>query len=401
MKNLWALLVLGGCFVTGCCHSQNVKGSIETIIVDAEQKNHITLSDFSEEINIIDLNISGIDLISEISALKIYGDHIIFFDNQTSSLIAYNRKSKQPFRINNSGRGPGEIQFIADFIINELDNVIEIMDSGNRKILKFSLDGNFISESHTGFLGHYFEILDSSSYIIYANYQPNDHNSNLYVVDSAEGELLKNFLPIREGFEGFSLLYYVHFNKSGNKGLWFSEMHDNKIYSITNDTIITKYEIDFLGNNIPQSLTNLLVENPPPFNQMHYLNALSESNYCHSMHSFFKTDDLLGFLFSQKNKQKAFLQKTNKDQSIIIDKILLDNGIILEGNIPLLKEGYMYLTVNGLNMVAYREKLESKFGEAEITNQNQSNGFLSKLHRICKNATDGDNPYILEIKMIL
>jgi hypothetical protein len=144
-----------------------------------------------------------------------------------------------------------------------------------------------------------------------------------------------------------------------------------------------------------------LIENQPPFNQKRYLDALSESNYCHSMHSFFKTDDFLGFLFYQKNKQKAFLQNTHKDQSIIIDKILLDNGIILEDNILLLKEGYMYLAVNGLNMVAYREKLESKFGVAEITNQNQSNGFLSKLHRICKNATDEDNPYILEIKMIL
>ena len=73
----------------------------------------------------------------------------------------------------------------------------------------------------------------------------------------------------------------------------------------------------------------------------------------------------------------------------------------MEGDILLMKDVYMYFAVNGLNMVAYRDKLTSKFGEADINNQNQSNGFLSKLNSICKNATDGDNPYILEIKMNL
>ncbi len=398
MKIKWLFIILLFFVFYACKSHPEREKKHETIIVNTQDPKNIMISEFSEAAEIINLNDINIGLISDISVIKTYKEYVVFFDDQLSSLIIYNCNNQQYSVIDKIGRGPGEIMFMADFFIDEIENVIEIMDSGNRKILKYSLDGNFLSEKATGFLGHYFENIDSDKHLIYANYQPNDYNSNLFVVNKTSGNLLKTFLPINKIYEGFSLLHYVHFSRYNNE-LFFSEMHDNKIFKIENDSISVKYEIDFSTNNIPDQFKKLLTDNPPPLNQMLYLEALSKSDYCNSIHSFFESKQLLGFLFIQNDIQKMFVKSKENKRSIVIDKILLDNGIKLDGNILLLKDDFMYLLMSGLDMTKYKEELLDKLKNPETVNQNFTSPILTKINAICNNATINDNPYIIKIKL--
>lgn len=387
--------------VIGCNQPQQNTNNSNAILINPDQNVTKKLSEYSEYINIVNLNRPNTDIIGEINVVKTFGDYIFIHDALSTALLCYDRNSGNiKFSIKDKGRGPGEIQLISDFRVNELENVLEVMDSGNRKLLKFAFDGSFISESQTGFLGHYFESIDPNSYVIYSNYQQNENNCNLYIVDKHNFKVKTILLPISKGYEDFSLLYHVHFNKSGENRLLFSEMHDNKIYCIENNSLKVKYQIDFKDKNIPSEIKKELSNNPPPMNQMIYLNKLSESEYCHSIHSFFEINGLLGFIFAQNKKVKVFL-RNSKSKSAIIDKIILDNNIELDSKFVLLKDGYMYLVINGPSMVQYQKTLYERFKENEIQAQNQSNSFLSELFKISEDVNEDSNPCIIEVKIKL
>jgi hypothetical protein len=384
----------------GCTQSHNQSNRTDTISVDAEQAGAVILSKVFGDISFTCLKNDGVP-IGEISALKTYKNRSYIFDAKSNAIYCFNNASgKHEFSIKASGRGPEEILFITGFLINEQKETIEIIDSDNRKILKFSLTGDFLAEQQTGFLGHYFEVLDSSTYIIYANYQKNDFNSNLYLTN-ARFEPQKSLLPILERFKNLSQLYFVHFKRLNNGHVLFSEMHDNKIYEVQQDSLYVRYTIDFMSNNIPESLKQTLDQDQSPPTQMDYLNTLSESNYCYDIHSFFESDELIGFLFTHKKQQNIYLKNTTTSKSILIDNILLDNKMDLPGRTILLDEDYIYIAVNGLDLVKYKKLLLERFTPREIEAQNSESSYLLNLYKISDNAAMDDNPCIIKMKITL
>ena len=114
-----------------------------------------------------------------------FGNHIYLYDGVGKQFICYSlENNKKVFAIDKYGYGPGEYVSFTDFLINPYTNGFEILDNQSGKILRYDMNGRFISEHKTAFSGHYIEVLDSDHYVVFTNHirQDNDENYNILIL---------------------------------------------------------------------------------------------------------------------------------------------------------------------------------------------------------------------------
>ena len=139
---LYALLMLSGLF--SCV--ANEKTEMPVIPVDLENsRKKASLSDITEEVKNIHLELTEHSLISDLVTRVIYTDDYIFLiDRKNPTPIMFDGNGKFMRTIGSAGQGPGEFTGMIDIAADFQNKYLYITTLS--KLLLYDFDGNFIRE---------------------------------------------------------------------------------------------------------------------------------------------------------------------------------------------------------------------------------------------------------------
>ena len=393
--------------IAGCTLKNNKREVLpEKIKVDIKNLENLELTKLSNDIKLINLELSEKNIIGDVDILKNVNDKFYIYDESSKSLYCNSSEGKLIFQINRIGRGPGEIGSLESFLVKSPIDEIIIIDGKNGKILTFTNDGKFVSEKKYHFISSYIEYLGDNKYVVYANYYKNnwENAGNIFFMDS-NFNVINNFLPINERFEHMGLTYSVPLTNYKNNSYLLSEIHNNNIYVIDTSGVRLKYEIDFFSNNVSESIINILPENHQAITfeiiqkQKEYFDKLLNSNYCHFIESFFESNVYRGFLFVYKTGKRVYLENKTEAKKLLVGNLLLDNSLSVPGKIILLENNFLYISMGPEDLKTYFRELTQKYSENQINKQNTNYKYLKTLYNLAKSKTLSSNPVIMKISL--
>ena len=147
-------------FIQSC--STKEKTDLLTIPVDVDRDTPLTLSDISEKVEAIELEVTDESLIQKPNRILYSSDFIIV--QEAKSIMLFDNSGKFIRRIGSVGQGPAEFTSIAD-IAADFDSKRIYIFSGGVKLTCYDFEGNLIKVSP---LGYYVRL-----YNVYLNYIDN------------------------------------------------------------------------------------------------------------------------------------------------------------------------------------------------------------------------------------
>lgn len=227
---LFFALLLGA-----CSSSQKGEHNIDNIVLKlSETDTKINLSEFVDSIAYIPLETNDQSLLGDINRIIVTenGDYLIADKEIASEVFVFDSMGHFLHKIGKRGKSPSEYIKLED--ISYYNQSVYIWDSGNRKILEYSLNGEWKNSYDFNYIAYSFSCVGDNEFVFYCDYVPNR-------------ELLKdNECPnfIRYNAETMSVESDLYFDKdvpSRAYLLSLNNLSNNNIYSTMNDTI---YKVD-------------------------------------------------------------------------------------------------------------------------------------------------------------
>ena len=143
MKRLLLLAIMAACI--SACQTQT--GTLKIIPVDIHEDSPVKLSEITEEIKKISLELTDESPIGRITKVIYQGDRLIIYDGQTSKILLFDSQGKYIRQVGRRGQGPGEYNIISDIAYDESEHIIFI--ATNSKILCYNIEGILLHECKT------------------------------------------------------------------------------------------------------------------------------------------------------------------------------------------------------------------------------------------------------------
>lgn len=239
-------LVLLGCAYSSPDTDEETRvdfGSLKTI------KSDEIISDYEY----IQLESSKTSLLGAINQVEVYNDHIYILDkNRTNTIFVFSKEGKFISKLEAKGNGPGEFIAPNSFKIDKKGNIY-ILDRSLNKLLKYNSDNFKFVESillpEPSPLS--FSIIEDKCLFIY--YYPlrekNKLNNKQIVIADKTGKIIQTLLdatPSSKILHGNSDNFYLY-----KEHLRMYPYFSNKIYELTNDSLINCYNLYWGGLTMP------------------------------------------------------------------------------------------------------------------------------------------------------
>ena len=272
--------------------------------------------------------------IGEVSVIRQLGDKLFILDRKhTQQLFCFDLKGKLIWEFNSKGNGPLEYGRISDFVINEKNRTIDILDSRRYKIINLDIDtGIAKTEFKLGCYGGEMVLYGDQDYLLYtSNFTVNEElNYKLLLVNTDQkvnsGNLYVHDYEKDKHWEGYRSL------EKYDNTIYFTETLNDTIYTIKNDTLRTEYYIDFMDKKYPNdlkfdysSLKNRELRKKKP-----YISPISRVR---------EKNGVLNFMFSYKLEFFSVFYDIDKRSTLIFNS--LDNGIQLGLKHQIILNGYI------------------------------------------------------------
>ncbi len=159
---LFILVILAAIVSFSACQKMKEKKSeIKHISVETNKAQEMLLSDFATQITYLKLESSASCLFSSIDKLIINKFGIFILDKYSSRKVFHFDVDGQFIRsIGTAGQGSGEYILPSDFLVNENNHQIEIIDNFTRSNYIFDFQGKFVEKKNykdyriTSFIHH-------------------------------------------------------------------------------------------------------------------------------------------------------------------------------------------------------------------------------------------------------
>ncbi len=124
------MIVFCSCGRKGTNETKNAS-SIKVIDLLSEPESEITrVSDIATDIDYVPLQTTENSLIKSITKI-VTCDNKMYIRNGYSDILCFDREGKFLYKLNKTGRGPGEYNFIRDFDISSDNKIIIVISDGN------------------------------------------------------------------------------------------------------------------------------------------------------------------------------------------------------------------------------------------------------------------------------
>jgi hypothetical protein len=233
------------CLVLLCisCKQGNNSFLNETIIIDYtyNPKIPIVFSMFSD--SIIYLPLKGVgDYSGIIGEVKYYKDEYYLTDSNTgTSIFVFDNNGDLKRKIGSKGRGPGEHNSLTDFVIDTINNFVDIYDNARRIINCFDLKTGKLRQSlNTGIIGRDLEILESGKFIIYSddiNVIDNKEIKPGILLLNSDGKFIKNIYELEKEVLKTRVTPLNYFSRNNKNEIYFCDIVSFSINKITDEKI--------------------------------------------------------------------------------------------------------------------------------------------------------------------
>lgn len=335
-KQLFILLILISCKNTNDTIPEENSINSNEIIIETNVDSKINLSEVFSHVTYVKLESNSHSTIGTIGKMILIDDKFYIHDTKTSKILVFDKNGKYIFQISKQGRGPGEYQNVADFLVDSATNKIEILDDGNKKVLIYDKMGTYVNERKHTFGADQFSKLSENTYLYYFNNYPNQPDAegyyNVLITDSIFN-VKNSFLPIGD-LLGLKVGDQNFLQKFGN-GINVIIPYDNHIYYVTANDYSVKYTIKFKNFALPDSFFEEYHKVVKANNNVRtqaiiqFIHRLNEGEYATNVHNIFENRHYLTFQYrlSRINNFSVFLNKSTGETHIGIVENDLDHGL--------------------------------------------------------------------------
>lgn len=185
------------------------------------------------------------------------GDKIALYDRAKKSVWIYTEEGGYVNEVKiPQGRGPGELDHIADVYFDEEYNIHAM---GAFKFVTFDKNGNLLKETQLDlWVGSFTFNTADSMYYGYGDGNPNlrlqkkHQGFNLYSFDK-EGEIKNSYIPVEKNKQGIAFNVPNYFPAYNGKKYFFKHLHDT-VYSIEANGVKPAYIFNFGNQNLPDAV---------------------------------------------------------------------------------------------------------------------------------------------------
>jgi hypothetical protein len=245
-----------------CSQSLDNK-QIQKIRFDPSESTDGYLEKEMEDFYFVPLGTNREFLITQIDKIFLTNNEIIVTD-LGHSIFVFDRKGNCKYKVQAKGKGPGEYSGMSDALFDEKKKQLEVLDNSDKKILYYSLTGEFLYEKQ---IPDYYKLAGNRFY----------KNKGIYYFDRVQGKredgmriasydekrmnFILSFLPIPKQMVNFRYVYHHAIDTYKNTVYYLPDM-DDKIYKFSSDSITPVYELDYPGKtkidqNGPERLITL------------------------------------------------------------------------------------------------------------------------------------------------
>ena len=160
MKLYYSIVVIG--LILLSCNQKKL-GELSEYLVDTEQNISLLLSEITEEVAAVELELTDKSMINPdfIRRILIAENNIIIAESNvggSSKILVFNKNGKFVHSIGAKGQGPGEFNVIQNIAFDESTKRLFIVNFGPNKIICYHLDGKFLKETRLDHEGFYPDI---------------------------------------------------------------------------------------------------------------------------------------------------------------------------------------------------------------------------------------------------
>lgn len=261
-------------------HTISDQSELVTITLkDAEQIKMSTLFDNLSYVVLDDEK--DISLLKSVDKMEVCDSLMFLLDKTNNKLHCFDLEGIYLNTIGCVGNGPGEYVKISDFAIDHADHTIVILDRNSRKIVVYSLDGNFINSHAIGMMAESVSAY-GDKYVFYtsgSDYYTSNKDElgyNLFITDK-KCNILSKMFKYNPNCENIMKDRPFDFNWKDSTLLFHYAIYDT-IYKMASDGKMIKYVVDFGEQKVPIAKVN-------EENYKYYLNKDGYSiisKVCHS-----------------------------------------------------------------------------------------------------------------------
>jgi len=212
-------------------------------------QNKAEFCDLVEEIKVLELESSKESLIGEINQIEVFDGKIFIHDYKTQAIMIFDfENGKFLNSIKSTGEGPSEYFFIEKFSIEKDKKLVSLLDTDQKRIIKFDFKGQFIESIKIPFYAHSFSYFNNDKNVIFANFSLNDDEKDNYqaIITDKDFNIINRFLKI----EKFSSMQIEQGNQISvvNNKAYLLPNNSIDYYSVDVDNIQKKYIFNFEKN---------------------------------------------------------------------------------------------------------------------------------------------------------
>lgn len=350
--NKISILILISFLIFSCKNSESKEQKFPQKIASINKLNRITKVSYNPTTITIDLsktidgnfddyfrlkNVIYLDNktpIGQVTSIRQYKDRLFILDREnTQQLFCFDLEGKLIWEFKSKGGGPMEYNKISDFVVNEKKQTIDVLDKNSYKIINLDiLTGIAKTEFKLGVYGREMVLYDNGDYLL--------HTENLTVSDELNYKLLlvntdqqvnSRNLPVVGNDENKHSTGFRSLEKS-NGTIYFTETLNDTIYTIKNDTLKTRYYVDFLDKKYPKELNKNF-----SLDEAERLKA--NKPYITPIDMVREKNGMLNFMFSYKGSFYTVFYDINNKSTYLFKK--LKNGKTFGESEQILTQAYI------------------------------------------------------------
>ncbi len=317
--------------VTGCKresprkHDVRAPATVATLKVEPDE-NILLLSEVADSLHYLPLASDPSHLIGNVDKLMCVDERFYILDRDAAkSLFVFGKDGRFLFQIKRTGQGPGEYVRPDDFTVDSYHDSrsIIILDTSQRKLLKYDQNGDYLEEIRLPFFAYSFAQVGPDSFVFYHNYVSlpgtNDNTSyNLTFVK--ENKILKQLFPYEVRPNPLRFAPQTVFSVTSGGVIFMPSLRDT-VYRVNKTQVNPLYSIDFGKTKLPKEFLLRRV----PHAQL--LKAIS--NYSHFIENYSETENHVCFDFGYHGRRYSafYSKKTNHVRASALLANDMDGGV--------------------------------------------------------------------------
>lgn len=334
-KSIIILIILIGIY---SCAEKTEQPDVQTIKITKEIP--VKASGIFQDFSFIKLETSDSCVLAPLKNIEMYSDKIYITDIVFEGIYIFDRKGNLLETFDRLGKGPGEYSNIDDFLIDEQQQTIEILDGNKKKIFIYNLtDLHFIKTIEVPILFSFTFSKLRDTYYFQTNTAQNHvnneiTNSEIISFNPKTGVVKALFEKVLPKKENRHWEFFDIFIENEGKDLYASLAWHEKVYKLDNGIAHVFAKIDKSDRGIPQDIIASNYEN-----KMQYLESNAMDNKLHFFHLVMNKEKLCLMVYGKSYPPDVcYYIQFNKDSAFCTNNIINDFIPVKHEHIEFFKE---------------------------------------------------------------